>query len=64
MENITTAYDDATGELVIRAKIANNPGKLSASGKSKVLATTRGNASIDTPEGPVSVGLNVYRKAV
>ena len=33
-----------------------------ASGKSMVLATTRGNATIDTPEAPVSVGLNIYRK--
>ncbi len=62
MENLQTTYDATTGELVIRAKIADNVGRMSASGKSMVLATTRGNATIDTPEGPISVGLNIYRK--
>lgn len=38
------------------------PGSPSASGKSLVIASTRGNVTLDTPAGPVKVGLNVYRE--
>ena len=38
----------------------SGPGKRSASGKSLVLASTRGNVRI--PEADVMLGLNIYRK--
>ena len=38
-------------------------GETSKSGKSVVIASTRGNKKISTPSGEVIVGLNVYRKA-
>jgi hypothetical protein len=34
----------------------------STSGKSMVIASSRGNMSIPTPTGSVSLGLNVYTK--
>lgn len=53
------------GELVLRIPI-DTPDKapLSSSGKSKVLASTRGNMALDLKVGnktfPVKIGLNVY----
>ncbi len=41
----------------------NEAGTISRSGKSTVIATTRGNASIKDGHGEaVSVGINIYRK--
>ena len=37
-------------------------GEPSKSGKSVVIASTHGNRTIKTPEGDVTVGLNVYRR--
>lgn len=37
-------------------------GEPSASGKTLVIASTHGNQVVETDAGPVSVGLNVYRK--
>lgn len=38
-------------------------GELSASKKSLVISSTRGNMPVETPAGTVYVGLNVYKKA-
>jgi hypothetical protein len=37
-------------------------GEPSKSGKSTIIATTGGNIEVETDDGPVTVGLNVYRK--
>lgn len=37
-------------------------GSLSASEKTLVISSTHGNQVVETDSGPVSVGLNVYRK--
>lgn len=40
----------------------DEPGEPSASGKNLVIASTHGNIVISTNSGPITVGLNVYRK--
>ncbi|MBU1080876.1 MAG: hypothetical protein KKB59_10350 [Spirochaetes bacterium] len=37
-------------------------GEPSKSGKSMVISTTSGNIAVETDDGPVTVGLNIYRK--
>ena len=62
MDNVTMSVEK--GELVIRCKVKGMTGTRSASGKTMVIASTRGNATIsDGDGGTVTVGLNVYRKA-
>ena len=59
MQNVEITIQGDT--LVLKCSL-KAPTTTSASGKTQVLATTRGNAKVDTPDGPVFVGLNVYRK--
>jgi hypothetical protein len=55
-------YDEATGDLVIRFPVKGVQGTPSASGKTLVVASTRGNKSVDCGDaGNVIVGLNAYR---
>lgn len=56
MENIDIQITD--GKIVLTID-SNQAGSLSASGKSRVIATTRGNVSI--PGTDLKMGLNVYR---
>ena len=67
MRNITHTFDAKTGELVIRVKAdaaTCNGAPLSASGKTKVFASTGGNAPIALPDGrQVVIGINAYTKA-
>ncbi len=60
MENpqITVSEDGKT--LTITCDISG-PGTLSSSGKSRVLSSTRGNKSVETPQGTIKVGINIYR---
>jgi len=48
-------------ELVIRVNLKGST-QISKSGKSDIIATTSGNIPIQTQDGPVVLGLNVYRK--
>ena len=54
---------EAKGSLLTIIVDLADTGTLSKSGKSITIGTTEGNASIPTSIGPVSVGVNVYRKA-
>ncbi len=59
---MTTQIDEKTNELVIRIKLQEPTP--SASGKTLVLATTRGNTETEAKVNgkPVIVGLNAYIK--
>ena len=48
-------------ELIIKVNLKGST-QISKSGKSDIIATTSGNVPIDTPAGPVVLGLNVYKK--
>ena len=58
----------ASPKITVKGKVMtievdlSEPGEPSASGKTLVIASTHGNQVLDTDSGPVSVGLNVYRK--
>ena len=58
MQNIKTVVKGDTLTITIDLKA---PTTLSASGKSAVIATTRGNAKLDDTD--ITIGVNVYRKA-
>ena len=59
MENIEVKTVDDKIHLVFDPAYR---GGRSASGKTVLVASTRGNQSIQTPAGEVTVGLNVYVK--
>jgi len=60
MRNVETKTEG--DKLIITVDLSKDLG-LSKSGKSKLIASTEGNASIDTERGKVQVGLNVYQAA-
>lgn len=64
MENSTKIGDNVSyvvsGDVLTLTISLKEKGTRSASGKSLVIASTRGNAVI---EGGVTIGLNVFRKA-
>lgn len=60
MKNVTTAVKGNI--LTITVDLAKTFGP-SKSGKTIIIASTEGNQSVDCPAGPVTVGLNVYKKA-
>jgi len=60
MRNVETKTEG--DKLIITVDLSKDLG-LSKSGKSKLIASTEGNASIDTKRGKVQVGLNVYQAA-
>ena len=59
MENVKLRLDGK--KLTIEVDLAAK-GKSSASGKSLVIATTKGNVDVPGADG-VKLGLNIYRKA-
>jgi hypothetical protein len=67
MRNFSYTFDAKTGELVIRVKADKavcDAAPLSASGKTRVFASTGGNAPIALPDGrQIVLGLNAYTKA-
>lgn len=60
MRNATIKVDG--DKMVITVNLAENLG-LSKSGKSTLIATTEGNAKVQTAKGEIAVGLNVYQSA-
>ena len=60
MDNITMQVDD-NGILLITVD-TKRAGKLSGSGKSTVIASTRGNAEV--PGTDLKIGLNLFRKVL
>jgi len=60
MRNVETKTEGE--KLIITVDLSKDLG-LSKSGKSKLIASTEGNASIDTKRGKITVGLNVYTPA-
>ena len=61
MQNVVTSVEGRT--LVIRVEL-DADGRRSASGKTIVIASTRGNAAIADSDGnQYMMGLNVYKKA-
>lgn len=61
MENVQMKVD-TKGILTIRVNLKKNSG-LSKSGKSIVIATTRGNRPVAEDRDEI-IGLNIYRKPV
>ena len=62
-ENVLADFSDMNADLVLIVRLTE-PGTISASGKSLVIAPTRGSARILHPSfGEFSIGLNVYMKA-
>ncbi|MDX2059956.1 MAG: hypothetical protein SFV24_19255 [Gemmatimonadales bacterium] len=59
MKNVSTKI--LNGKLIIEVDLEKSFGP-SKSGKTQIIATTEGNAKLDTPAGPVFLGLNAYRK--
>ena len=57
MRNVEIKADG--NKLTITVDLSKDFG-LSKSGKSRIIATTEGNATADTSRGQVKVGLNVY----
>ena len=57
-QNIQAEVDGDKLTLTIDLSVG---GTRSKSGKSEVIATTRGNVQVATGEGQVTVGVNVYR---
>lgn len=57
MQNVRTEVQGS--ELIIRCDL-DNPGTVSSSGKSRVIATTRGGQKVTTPAGDMSLNLNLY----
>ncbi len=58
-----TATVSEDGKTLTLTLDISGPGELSASGKSMVVASTRGNKNIVTPDGTLTIGINAYRKA-
>ena len=59
MRNVTMARQGNTLTITVDMSVNLGP---SASGKTRLIASTEGNATVDGPEG-AKIGLNVYRKA-
>jgi len=59
MENCKVSVEG--DELVVRIKHAIRGAK-SASGKSTLVASTRGNTEVETPSGTLSLGVNCFVK--
>ena len=58
---INIDYDiENENELNIRVDLSETHGK-SKSGKTVVIASTQGNMKLETPNGTVYLGLNVYK---
>jgi ABC-type proline/glycine betaine transport system ATPase subunit len=57
MENVEMTVEG--DQLVIKVDLSKSFG-LSGSGKSEIIATTRGNATV--PGTDVKIGLNIYRR--
>lgn len=60
MRNIETKITGT--KLTVTVDLAA-PATPSKSGKSQVIASTEGNVKLQTPQGLVSLGVNVYRSA-
>ena len=62
-KNVTTEIKTAGGKktLIISVELDKDFG-LSSSGKSRIIASSEGNASVPGAED-VKIGLNIYRKA-
>lgn len=60
MRNVETKTEG--DKLIITVDLSKDLG-LSKSGKSRIIATTEGNATVRTAKGEVKVGLNVYQAA-
>ena len=58
MKNVEMKLDGNV--LTIKVDITKEFGR-SASGKTIIIASTEGNAKLGTPQGDVSIGLNVYK---
>ena len=56
-DNVEVTETD--GHLILKVAL-DTPGTLSRSEKSMNLATTRGNKTLNTSKGQVTVGLNIY----
>jgi hypothetical protein len=59
MKNVNVEVKGST--LTITVDLSKEFGP-SSSGKTVIVATTEGNAKVDGPDGPVHLGLNVYKK--
>ena len=59
MQNVSVKVDGA--QIMVITIDLTAPTTLSKSGKSDVIASTRGNVSVDTPTGRVVLGLNLYK---
>jgi hypothetical protein len=57
MQNVE--FDRKGNLLIITVDLTKSQG-VSKSGKSQIIATTAGNATVKGPAGDVKVGLNVY----
>ncbi len=60
MEQPKFTISDDGKTLTITCDISG-PGTVSKSRKSRVLCSTRGNKSVNTPHGAIKVGINIYR---
>ena len=58
MENVKMSYDG--NELVIRVDLTQDFG-YSKSGKTIVVASTKGNKSLPAPHEHIKLGLNLYK---
>lgn len=58
MKNVEMKLEGTT--LTIKVDVSKEFGR-SASGKTIIIASTEGNAKLGTPQGDVSIGLNVYK---
>ena len=50
------------GVVTIVAELDDEGGRESSSGKTLVLASTHGNQKVQTDDGEIFVGLNIYKK--
>lgn len=60
MQNVSTEVKGTKLVITVDLGVKGSP---SASGKTTVIGSTRGNARITGPNGDVFVGLNVYKYA-
>ena len=59
-QNVTTKITGNVLTITVNLDAATTA---SASGKTQVIASTRGNVKLDTPKGTIHLGLNLYRYA-
>jgi len=59
MDNVKCTVDTKTNKLIIEVDLSKNLGP-SSSGKTLIIASSRGNSRIDGTE--VYLGLNIYKK--